>query len=96
MTLFGRSALSTISLKDAKASFSHVIDQAASGEFVTITRHGRPAAVLVSTTVAEAARKALAKDRPSLIQYLKSFPADVDLDDEVFARNPAPSRDVDL
>jgi prevent-host-death family protein len=88
--------MSTISLKDAKATFSYVIDQAASGEFVTITRHGRPAAVLVSPEAAQAAKKALAKDRPSLVQYLKSFPADVDLDDEVFARNSAPSRDVDL
>ena len=88
--------MATISLKDAKASFSHVVDQAAAGEFVTITRHGRPAAVLVSPSIADVAKKALGKDKPSLIQYLKSFPADVDLDDEVFARNPAPSRDVDL
>jgi prevent-host-death family protein len=88
--------MSTISLKDAKASFSHVIDQAASGEFVTITRHGRPAAVLVSVGIAEAARKAIGKDRPSLVQYLRSFPADVDLNDAVFSRNPAPSRDIDL
>lgn len=86
----------TISLKDAKASFSHVVDQAAAGEFVTITRHGRPAAVLVSPGAAEAAKKALGKARPSIVKYLRSFPADVDLDDEVFARNPAPSRDVDL
>jgi prevent-host-death family protein len=88
--------MSTISLKDAKASFSHVVDQAASGEFVTITRHGKPAAVLVSPGVAEAARKALGKGRLNLVEYLKTFPSDVDLDDEVFARNPAPSRDVDL
>ena len=88
--------MSSISLKDAKASFSSVIDQAASGEFVTITRHGRPAAVVVSISAAETARKALRKNRPSLVEYLKSFPADVDLDDEVFARNPAPSREVDL
>ena len=88
--------MATISLKDAKASFSHVVDQAASGEFVTITRHGRPAAVLVSPSAAEAAKKALGKGRPNLVEYLKTFPSDVDLDDEVFARNPAPSRDVDL
>lgn len=88
--------MSTISLKDAKASFSQVIDQAAAGEFVTITRHGRPAAVLVSPGVAEAAKKALGKDRPSLVRYLGSFPPDADLDDDVFARNPAPTRDVDL
>lgn len=88
--------MSSISLKDAKASFSNVVDQAASGEFVTITRHGRPAAVLVSVEAAEAARKALSGGRPSLTRYLRSFPTDIDLDDEVFARNPAPSRKVDL
>ncbi|QFI69653.1 hypothetical protein EKH55_4779 [Sinorhizobium alkalisoli] len=44
---------------------------------------------------AEAAKKALRK-RPSLVQYLRSFPADLNLDDDVFARNPAPSREVDL
>ena len=88
--------MATISLKDAKASFSHVIDKAASGEFVTITRHGRAAAVMVSIGAAEAAKKALGTDRPSLLHYLKTFPADIDADDDVFARNPAPSRDVEL
>ncbi|UTY46652.1 type II toxin-antitoxin system Phd/YefM family antitoxin [Sinorhizobium fredii] len=88
--------MSTVSLKDAKAGFSNIVDQAAAGEFVTITRHGRAAAVLVSVGAAEAAKKALHKEPPSLVQYLKSFPADIDLDDDVFARNPAPSREVDL
>ncbi|QFI69654.1 hypothetical protein EKH55_4780 [Sinorhizobium alkalisoli] len=35
--------MSTISLKDAKAGFSNIVDQAAAAEFVTITRHGRAA-----------------------------------------------------
>jgi prevent-host-death family protein len=89
-------AMATISLKDAKASFSHVIDKAASGEFVTITRHGRAAAVMVSVGAAEAAKKALGTNRPSLLHYLRTFPADIDADVDVFARNPAPSRDVEL
>ncbi|MCG5481787.1 type II toxin-antitoxin system Phd/YefM family antitoxin [Sinorhizobium alkalisoli] len=88
--------MSTISLKDAKAGFSNIVDQAAAAEFVTITRHGRAAAVLVSVRAAEAAKKALRKERPSLVQYLRSFPADLNLDDDVFARNSAPSREVDL
>ncbi|ASW10465.1 MULTISPECIES: type II toxin-antitoxin system Phd/YefM family antitoxin [unclassified Rhizobium] len=88
--------MTTISLKDAKASFSHVVDQAAAGEFVTITRHGRAVAVVVSVGVAEAARKAIRSGRPSLVQYLKTFPADSDPIDDVFSRNPAPSREVDL
>ncbi|AGB75696.1 prevent-host-death family protein (plasmid) [Rhizobium tropici CIAT 899] len=85
-----------ISLKDAKASFSYVIDQAAAGEFVTITRHGRAAAVVVSVKAAEEAKKAIRKGRPSLVQYLKTFPADFDPTEDVFSRNPAPSREVDL
>lgn len=88
--------MATISLKDAKSSFSHVVDQAAAGEFVTITRHGRAAAVLVSVGAAEAARKALRSNRSSLVEYLKSFPADLDSVEDVFARNPTPSREVDL
>lgn len=88
--------MSEVSLKDAKAGFSSFVDQAAAGEFVTITRHGKPAAVLVSVGAAELARKALGKDRPSLIRYLRNFPANIDLNDDVFARNPAPSREVDL
>jgi prevent-host-death family protein len=86
----------TISLKDAKASFSQVVDQAAAGAFVTITRHGRPAAVLVSPDAAEAMKKGTARSRPSVVDYLRSLPADVDLEDDIFSRNPAPSRDVDL
>ncbi|MHC2296336.1 prevent-host-death family protein [Rhizobium mongolense] len=96
MTLFRGHAVSTVSLKDARASFSHIIDQAAAGEFVTITRHGPAAAVLDSVGAAEAARKVLRKDRPSLVQYLKTFRANSDLDDDVFARNPASSGEVDL
>ena len=88
--------MATVSLKDAKAGFSNMVDQAAAGEFVTITRHGKRAAVIVSVVAAEAAKKALQKDRPSLVQYLKTFPVDIDPDDDVFARNPMPSRDVDL
>lgn len=88
--------MTMISLKDAKASFSHVIDQAAAGEFVTITCHGRAAAVVVSVKAAEEAKKAIRKGRPSLVQYLKTFPADFDPTEDVFSRNPAPSREVDL
>ncbi len=37
-----------VQLRDAKASLSAVIDQARQGEASVITRHGRPAAVLLS------------------------------------------------
>jgi prevent-host-death family protein len=84
--------MATVSLKDAKAGFSNLVDEAIKGEFVTITRHGKPVAALVSLAAAEAARKALGKSRPGLVAHLKTFPADAD----EFERNPSSSRDVDL
>jgi prevent-host-death family protein len=79
-----------ISLKDAKAGFSGLVDAAIKGAFVTITRHGKPVAALVSVEAAEIARKAMGKKRPGLAAYLKTFPGGE------FARNRAPSRDVEL
>jgi prevent-host-death family protein len=80
----------TVNLKDAKAGFSNLVDNAIRSEFVTITRHGKPVAALVSVEAAEFARKAMGKKRPSLVTYLKTFPGDT------FERNEAPSRTVDL
>jgi prevent-host-death family protein len=80
----------TVSLKDAKAAFSGFVDEAIKGAFVTITRHGKPAAVLVSIEAADIARKALEKKRPGLAAYLRSFPGGE------FERNRSSSRDVEL
>jgi prevent-host-death family protein len=80
----------SISLKDAKAGFSALVDDAIRGDFVTITRHGKPVAALVSVEAAEAARKAMGGGRTGLVAHLKSFPG------VSFDRNRAPSRDVEL
>ena len=82
--------MSTVSLKDVKAGLSAYVDEAIKGEFVTITRHGKPVAALVPLGAAEIARKALGRDRPSLTAYLRTFPG------AEFERNAAQSRDVDL
>jgi prevent-host-death family protein len=82
--------MSTINLKDAKAGFSGLVDRALEGEFVTITRHGKPVAALVSIEAAEIARKAMQRKRPGLVAYLRTFPGGD------FERNDAPSRDVEL
>ena len=82
--------MSTVSLKDAATGFSDFVDEAIKGEFVTITRHGKPVAALVSVEAAEIARKVLGRSRPGLIAYLRTFPGgDIE-------RNRSPSRDVDL
>jgi prevent-host-death family protein len=80
----------TINLKDAKASFSSLVDEAVKGEFVTITRHGKPVAALVSVEAAEIARKGIERRRSGLFAYLRTFPGGE------FERNRTPSRDVDL
>ncbi|ANM03207.1 type II toxin-antitoxin system antitoxin Phd/YefM family protein [Rhizobium phaseoli] len=85
------SVMSTISVAEAKAGFAGLVDEAANGEFVTITRHGKPAAVLVSVEAAEAAKKALNKPRPNFGDFLLSFPGGVEL-----KRNPSKMRGVDL
>lgn len=82
--------MSTVSLKDAKADLSSLVDEALEGEFVTITRHGKPVAALVSVEAAEIARKALGKKRSGLVSYLRTFPGGS------FERNRTPSRDLDL
>lgn len=80
----------TITLKDAKAGFSNLVDGAIRGEFVTITRHGKPVAALVSVEAAEIARKTMERKRSGLVAYLRTFPGGE------FERNRAPSRDVEL
>jgi prevent-host-death family protein len=83
--------MSTVNLKNAKSGFSGLVDEAIKGEIVTITRHGKPVAALVSIAAAEIVRETLGKARPGFASYLMSFP-----DDVVFERNPSPSRDIEL
>lgn len=80
----------SINLKDAKANFSSLVDEAIKGEFITITRHGKPVAALVSVEAAQIARKAIGQRRAGLVAYLRTFPGGE------FERNRSPSRDIEL
>jgi prevent-host-death family protein len=82
--------MQTINLKDAKAGFSSLVDDVMKGDFVTITRHGKPVAALVSVEAGELVQKALARKRAGLVDYLRTIPVDL------FERNASPSREVDL
>ena len=64
----------SINLKDAKAGFSNLVDEAIKGEFVTITRHGKPVAALVSLEAAEIARKAMERKRSGLGRLPQDVP----------------------
>ncbi len=83
--------MSTKSVADAKAAFASLVDEAAKGEFVTITRHGKPAAMLVSVEAGEAAKRAMTKPRPDFGEFLMSYPGPADLE-----RDPSPLRNVEL
>lgn len=83
--------MSTKSVADAKAAFASLVDEAANGEFVTITRHGKPAAMLVSVEAGEAAKRAMTKPKPDFGEFLMSYPGPADLE-----RAPSPLRNVEL
>ncbi|MDP3873801.1 MAG: type II toxin-antitoxin system Phd/YefM family antitoxin [Pseudomonadota bacterium] len=80
--------MDSIQIRDAKAKFSALVDAAEHGRPTTITRHGKPAAVLVPI---EDAHRLYPADRASFADLLLSFPGEVE-----FERDTAPLREVIL
>jgi len=76
----------SVPIREAKTKFSELVDAVESGEHVTITRHGEPAAVLVSV---EDANRIL-RQRRSVADVLLSPP-----DGTAFERDHTPVRDAD-
>jgi prevent-host-death family protein len=65
-------------IDEARAALSTLVEKAAKGEFVTITRDGIPVAVLVSVSAAAAVKKTASRLRPNLPDYLLTFPGGFD------------------
>jgi antitoxin Phd len=82
--------MKTLQLRDAKATLSAVINAAQEGAPTTITRHGKPLAVVVSH---DEWLRLNPEAKPDLVQHLLSMP---DYEPEVFQRWPDQLRDVDL
>ena len=80
----------TVSVREAKAGFSNLVEEAVKGVFVTITRHGKPVAALVSVEAAEIARQAIEHKRSGLVAYLQTLP------EGDFEKDRSPSRNVEL
>lgn len=80
--------MQSIQIRDAKAKFSALIEAAEHGRPTMITRHGRPAAVVVPV---EDARRLYPENRPSFTDLLLSFPGGIGFD-----RDHTPLREVDL
>ena len=78
----------TLRLRDAKASLSAVVEAAERGEATTITKHGRPAAVVVPV---DDARRLYGAGRPSFADLLMTLPEDLETE-----RDPSPFRVPDL
>lgn len=78
----------TVQIRDAKARFSALVEAAEHGQPTTITRHGRPAAVLVPV---EDARRLYPETDPSFADLLLSFPGGAEFD-----RDRTPLREVEL
>jgi prevent-host-death family protein len=78
----------SLRLRDAKAGLSAVVEAAERGEATTITKRGRPAAVVVSV---EDARRLYPSNRPNFADLLMSIPYPLEIE-----RDPSPFRDADL
>lgn len=80
--------MKTLHLKEAKTTFSAIIESAQQGEPTIVTKHGRPAAMIVP--IAEG-RKLFPDDRPSFAELLLSIPHELEIE-----RDRSPSREIDL
>jgi prevent-host-death family protein len=80
--------MDSVQIRDAKAKFSALIEAAERGTPTIITRHGRPAAVVVPV---EDARQLYPENQPTLADLLLSFPDGIE-----FERDRAPLRETDL
>ena len=77
-----------LQLRDAKASLSALVEAAERGEATVVTKHGRPAAMIVPI---EAGRRLFPAERPSFASLLMAIPDDLETE-----RDSSPVRDVDL
>jgi prevent-host-death family protein len=80
--------MKTMQVREAKAGFSALIEAAENGEPTTITKHGKPAAMIVPI---DEARKLYPAKTPNLGEFLLTFPGGIE-----FERDSSPMRDVDL
>jgi antitoxin Phd len=78
-----------IQLKDAKATFSAVVDEAVQGNPAIITRHGRKEAVILSFDEFQRLSQV-----PSLGRLLAAYPGGGD--DDLGSFRQSGTRDVDL
>lgn len=77
-----------MNIRDAKAGFSALVDAVEHGESVTITRHGKPAAVIIPLDLAA---KIIEDKKPNFADFLMTMPADIE-----FERNTSTGRNFEF
>lgn len=80
--------MKTTPVSRAKTDFSLLVDAAENGEPTTITRRGKPVAVLAPV---EAALSLYEQEKPSFYEFLRTFPGGIGLE-----RDQTPMREIDL
>ncbi|TIN30481.1 MAG: type II toxin-antitoxin system Phd/YefM family antitoxin [Mesorhizobium sp.] len=80
--------MKTMQVREAKAGFSALVEAAEAGEPTIITKHGKPAAAVVSV---EDLQKLYPAKRRNFGEFLLTYPGGIELE-----RNESPSRDIDL
>ena len=80
--------MKTLQLRDAKMTFSALVEAAQHGEPTIVTKHGRPAAMIVPF---DEGRRIYPDDRPSFAELLLSIPHEFE-----FERDQSSVRDIDL
>jgi antitoxin Phd len=80
--------MKTLPLRDAKTTLSAIIDAAQHGEPAIVTKHGRPAAMIVPF---DQGRRIYPDDRPTFAELLLSIPHEIEVE-----RDASPARDLDL
>lgn len=87
--------MNTVQLRDAKANLSKLVDAAEQGEITTITRHGRPAALIVPLDALSADAGSVRTERNrDFAEFLLSFPVNLD---EILTDEDRPRlRDVEV
>ncbi|MDB5501522.1 MAG: prevent-host-death family protein [Tardiphaga sp.] len=80
--------MKTLQLRDAKAGFSAIVEAAENGQPTIVTKHGRPAAMVVPF---EEGQRLYPDDRPSFAEVLMGMPYALEIE-----RDPSPVREIEL
>jgi prevent-host-death family protein len=81
--------MKTMQVREAKAGFSALIEAAENGEPTIITKHGKPAAMVVP--IDEGRKLYPQSSQKKFVDFLLQYPGGIELE-----RNESPSREVEF